>query len=348
MKSKKTILLTLAPLLLLPLAALQAEVPMRGDDPAQTGVFTINLSDIRVRDPFILAEDGTYYLYAQGGNRARKDSADLGIEVYRSRDLVHWSEPKQVFARPKEGFWGKPPIWAPEVHKLDGAYFLFATMAGRAGGRGTQILRSESPEGPFVVLGEQANTPPEQRCLDGTPWIDPDGTHWMIYCHEWQQIRDGGMLAVKMSKDWSTRLGEPITLFHASQAPWVRPHPKPDTYVTDGPFLHRMKNGKLLMIWSSFVKGHGYGVGQAISKSGSVAGPWMHLEKPLVGGGGEDGGHSMIFRDFSGELLLAFHQPNGGSLERPKIYRLKEENDALVLNGALLPTTPLPSSRPNP
>jgi hypothetical protein len=210
-------------------------------------------------------------------------------------------------------------------------------MAGRAGGRGTQILRSESPEGPFVVLGEQANTPPEQRCLDGTPWIDPDGTHWMIYCHEWQQIRDGGMLAVKMSKDWSTRLGEPITLFHASQAPWVRPHPKPDTYVTDGPFLHRMKNGKLLMIWSSFVKGHGYGVGQAISKSGSVAGPWMHLEKPLVGGGGEDGGHSMIFRDFSGELLLAFHQPNGGSLERPKIYCLKEENDALVLNGIITP-----------
>jgi hypothetical protein len=70
---KKTLLLTLAALLLSPLAALQAEVPMRGDDPAQTGVFTINLSDIRVRDPFILAEDGTYYLYAQGGNRARKE-----------------------------------------------------------------------------------------------------------------------------------------------------------------------------------------------------------------------------------------------------------------------------------
>ena len=39
---------TLAALLLAPLAALQAEVPMRGDDPAQKGVFTINLSD---KDP---------------------------------------------------------------------------------------------------------------------------------------------------------------------------------------------------------------------------------------------------------------------------------------------------------
>jgi len=77
----------------------------------------------------------------------------------------------------------------------------------------------------------------------------------MIYCHSWEQIGDGGMLAVKMSKDWSARIGDPITLFHASQAPWVRPHPKPDTFVTDGPFLHWMKNGKLVMIWSSFVKG---------------------------------------------------------------------------------------------
>jgi alpha-L-fucosidase 2 len=39
---------TLAALLLAPLSALQAEVPMRGDDPAQTGDFTINLSD---KDP---------------------------------------------------------------------------------------------------------------------------------------------------------------------------------------------------------------------------------------------------------------------------------------------------------
>jgi beta-xylosidase len=304
---------------------------------AGSGEFPLKLEDIRVRDPFILAEGGIYYLYAQGGNRARNDAADLGIEVYRSRDLVHWSQPKQVFARPKEGFWGNPPIWAPEVHKLDGAYFIFATMAGRAGGRGTQILRAQSPEGPFLMAGDQANTPPEQRCLDGTPWIDPDGTHWMIYCHEWEQIRDGGMLAVKMSKDWATRLGEPITLFHASQAPWVRPYPKPDTYVTDGPFLHRMKNGKLVMIWSSFVKGHGYGLGQAISESGTVAGPWRHMEKPLVGGTGEDGGHAMILRDFSGELLLVFHQPNGGDAERAKIYRLKEDGDLLVLNGLWTP-----------
>jgi arabinan endo-1,5-alpha-L-arabinosidase len=294
---------------------------------------------MRVRDPFIVAdrESQTYYLYVQGGNRRNQDNADFGIEAYCSKDLVHWSEPKEVFERPKKGFWGSPPIWAIEVHKFDGAWFMFATFVGRSGGRGAQILRADKPDGPFVVLGDQANTPPEQQCLDGTPWIDADGTHWMIYCHEWVQIKDGGMLAVRMKDDWTARIGEPITLFHASQGPWVRPVSNAVNFVTDGPFLHRMKNGTLVMIWSSFVKGHGYGVGQAISKSGTVAGPWRHVEKPLVGGAGEDGGHSMILHDFSSELLLVFHQPNGGSLERPKIYRLKEENDILVLNGAWSP-----------
>jgi alpha-L-rhamnosidase len=305
------------------------------DGTPSAGQFPLRLSDIRVRDPFILAdgETRTYYLYAQGGNRRNQDDADHGVDVYRSRDLVNWSEPKVVFERPKDGFWGKPAIWAPEVHKLDGAYYMFATFKGRAGGMGSQILRAGSPEGPFLVLGEQASTPPEQGCLDATPWVGADGAHWMVYCHEWCQIKDGGILAVKMKNDWSARIGEPVTLFHASQAPWVRAY-SPGNFVTDGPFLYRMKNGTLVMIWSSFVKGHGYGMGQAISESGTVAGPWRHVEQPLFGGQGEDGGHAMILRDFSGDLLLVLHQPNGDLRERVQIYRIKEKNDRLVLDGA--------------
>ena len=65
-------------------ALLHAETPANA--PAE---FPLTLADIRVRDPFILPEGGMYYLYAQGGNRALSDNADLGVEVYRSRDLVH-------------------------------------------------------------------------------------------------------------------------------------------------------------------------------------------------------------------------------------------------------------------
>jgi acetyl esterase/lipase/GH43 family beta-xylosidase len=306
------------------------------------GEYPLSLAEIRVRDPFILAdqESKTYYLYAQGGNRALNDDADLGVEVYRSRDLLRWSAPKTVFKRPKKGFWGNQSIWAPEVHEFDGVYYMFASIGGRAGGRGTQILRAASPEGPFVIVGQHANTPPEQYALDGTPWIDDDGSHWMVYAHGWNQIKDGAMLALRMSKDWSSRIGEPITLFHGSQGPWVHAYPKDDTYVNEGAFLHRMKNGTLVMIWSSFVSANGkkgYAIGQAVSESGTVAGPWQHAETPLFGGQAEDGGHAMILRDFSGDLLLVFHQPNIDpddlKLERAQIFRVKESGNKLVMDG---------------
>jgi len=62
---------------------------------------------MRIRDPFILPDQGAYYLYSQGVNFKKDDNADIGVEVYRSQGLVHWSEPLQVFARPKEVFLGQ-------------------------------------------------------------------------------------------------------------------------------------------------------------------------------------------------------------------------------------------------
>ncbi len=299
---------------------------------------SLKLSDIRVRDPFILADSSskTYYLYAQGGNKSGNDNADLGVMAYRSKDLVHWSGPERVFERPKSGFWGNPPIWAPEVHKLGDAYYMFATFFGRSGGLGTQILRSASPNGPFQILGPDANTPAEWEGLDGSPCIDPDGTRWLVFCHAWSQIKDGTVCAVRMNKDWTARLGESIVLFRASEAPWVRAFRRADEFVTDGPFLYRTKNRKLLMIWSSFRKGGNYALGQAESESGTVKGPWKHSKDLLFG---DDGGHGMIFKAFTGELVLVLHQPNGGNKERAKFFKISETDDRLKVDGPWDPET---------
>ncbi len=47
------------------------------------------VQDIRIRDPFIYpdAKAGTYYRYAQSGNR--RHSNFLGVEAYTSKDLIH-------------------------------------------------------------------------------------------------------------------------------------------------------------------------------------------------------------------------------------------------------------------
>jgi hypothetical protein len=207
---------------------------------------------------------------------------------------------------------------------------MFVSFPGRQAGRGTQILKAQRPEGPFVIAGEGANTPPDQRALDGTPWVDSEGANWLVYCNEWCQVGDGTVRAVRMSKDWMTRQGESLLLFKASEAPWVGPY-SDKKYVTDGPYLYRTRGGrdhksKLLMIWSSFNKGRDYAVGVAESQSGNVEGPWIQSREPLFPA---NGGHGMIFRDFSGTLRLVLHQPNQSPNERAKLLKLKEDEGRL-------------------
>ncbi|MCL4787312.1 MAG: family 43 glycosylhydrolase [Verrucomicrobia bacterium] len=190
--------------------------------------FPLKLADIRVRDPFIYADarTQTYLLYAQTGNRRENPQPGLGVDVYRSKDLENWSLPTLAFRRP-EGFWGGEEIWAPEVHRVGDSFYLFVTFNGRECGHGTQILRADSPEGPFSLFSADACTPPQQTCLDGTPWVDADGTNWLVYCHEWVQVGDGRMLAVRMKPDWSARGRTDLTLHGVASGVGNAPHQQP-------------------------------------------------------------------------------------------------------------------------
>ena len=97
-------------------------------------------------------------------------------------------------------------------------------------------------------------------------------------------------------------------------------------YVTDGPFLHRAADGRLLMLWSSFGDS-GYALGVATSESGRVRGPWRQAEHALFP---EDGGHGMVFRALDGTLYLTVHQPNDTPNERARLIPLRETADGLA------------------
>ena len=300
------------------------------------------LTDIRIRDPFILADKSTqtYYMYAQMDNRLEKKDSRKGVEVYISKALKRWEGPYPVFVIP-EGFWADQMVWAPELHHYKGKYYLFVTFTAKEPlkavpnrpplvKRGTQILISDSPKGPFRPFDNRAHTPSDWMALDGTLWVE-DGIPWMVFCHEWVQITDGTMELIRLKKDLSDVHGHPVTLFGATAAPWVRNLKdvggKHDGYVTDGPFLYRTGNGRLLMIWSSFGVHH-YAVGMAVSTSGKINGPWKQVEKPLFEA---NGGHGMIFKTFDDRLMLVLHQPNSSPKERARLFELEDTGDSLRL-----------------
>jgi hypothetical protein len=288
------------------------------------------LADIQIRDPFVVPHlpTRTYHLFGT----TDKDcwTTGVGFDTYWSRDLVTWHGPTQVFAL-GGSFWATVNCWAPEVHPWRDRWYMLASFKGPAACRGTQVLVADHLAGPFVPLHPEPVTPCKWECLDGTLHVDDAGQPWLVYCHEWCQVGDGRIVAQRLADDFSKVIGDPVVLFRASQAPWVRSFRMDRVaMVTDGPFVHRMGDGQLVMIWSSY-DARGYALGQAISENGQITGPWRHDPTPIISGA-QDGGHGMVFRTFEGDLRLAIHRPNVTPKERAVFLGVEETTDGLRLS----------------
>lgn len=302
----------------------------------------LKLADIRMRDVCILPDPSTqtyYAITAMVGPRPATPQAPR-VEVLASKNLVDWSGPTTVF-EVSPGFWGDTPIrgiWAPEMHRYRDRYYLFITidtteLLGEQWRqwlprvkRGSQVLVGDSPMGPFKPFAPCATLPADMMTLDGTLFIE-NGVPYMVYCHEWVQIKDGTVEAIELSSDLSTTVGEPFRLFHGSDAPWVRKSEEHGCYVTDGPSFHRSSSGKLFMIWTGFIAGS-YTTGLAISDNGTLRGPWRQQREALYT---DDGGHGWLFHRFDGQLMLILHSPNTAGLERAKLFEMEDTGETLKI-----------------
>lgn len=289
----------------------------------------LNNTDIHIRDPFVLPiiEEHQYYLYGTTGADAWTNSAQ-GVDFYTSSNLQDWDGPFPAF-RPPAGFWADRNFWAPEVHAYRGRYYMFVSFKAEDKCRGTQILSADNPQGPFLPISDGPVTPHDWESLDGTLFVDENDQPWIVFCHEWVQVGDGEVCALRLSDDLKSAVGEPHLLFRASEAVWAQELNSKGRkgYVTDGSWLHRLANGDLIMLWSSFGTG-GYTVGVAKSMSGEILGPWQQLSEPLYAG---DGGHCMVFRNFDGQMLLTYHRPNASPDERPEFVPLRNSGSSLEI-----------------
>ena len=272
-------------------------------------------NEINIRDPFVLNENGTFFLY---GTRAKNFGCKVGgFDVYVSTDLENWSEPIECFDSEKYNM-NNEVNWAPEVHKYNEKYYMLATFTMNNGNRGTYVLISDSPEGPFVPHSESAVTPKEWMSLDGTLYISRNNKPYIVFCHEHVQILDGTICYARLSDDLKRIEGEIVTLFSASSPEWADEFNPEKHFVTDGPFLYRTKDDALIMIWSTFIE-HKYAECMVKFKDGEISTEFEHLE-PLIK---NDGGHGMIFKK-DDELYLTYHTPNQTLCERPAFKKLKD------------------------
>lgn len=278
----------------------------------------ITRSEINIRDPFVLVHEGKYYLYGTRGWECWGNGT--GLDVYVSADLEHFEDPVEVFTPPK-GFWADKNFWAPEVHEYEGAFYMFVSFKADGVCRGTQILKADSPMGPFLIHSDGPVTPRDWECLDGSFYFEKKtGKPYIVFCHEWVQITDGTVCALELTKDLKETVGEPMELFHASEAPWIVDI-RNGNYVTDGSFIYRDDDDEITMLWSSFGK-EGYTLAMAKSESNTIDGKWRQVPDLLFS---KDGGHGMLFKNLQGKLMGTLHSPNINGEERPYFFEVDRD-----------------------
>lgn len=274
----------------------------------------------KLRDPCVVLENGTYYMYGTGWQCWKNSTGKLDSG---------WEYLGRVVNVPEKA---KDNFWAPEVHKYKGAFYMFTTyLSSETGRRGCTVMKSDTPDGPFCEISDGHTTPADWDCIDGTFYVDESGQPWMIFVHEWVSMPDkvGTMAAAKLSQDLTHFISEPVELFRADDADWAK------FGVTDGCWMYRCADGQLLMLWSNWDNG-GYAVGVARSASGSVTGPWTHDSELLYSKnmtGEYDGGHGMLFTSPDGKMYLSIHSPNApveNRQEMPVFIPVKEEKGTLV------------------
>jgi GH43 family beta-xylosidase len=101
-------------------------------------------------DPWVIKQNGTYYSV---------ESASGGIWVYRSNTLTR---PKQNGVRvwtPPDTGWNRTNVWAPELHFIDGQWYIYYT-AGRSGPpfiaqrAGVLAATTGDPQGTYADRGK--------------------------------------------------------------------------------------------------------------------------------------------------------------------------------------------------
>jgi len=288
----------------------------------------MKIDQVKIRDPYILLYDDRYYMY---GTRSEScwGMAD-GFDCFISDDLENWNGPVVIFKKP-EGFFADRCYWAPECYHYNGCFYLVTTFGGNHVKKGIYILKANQPTGPFSLFSQRI-TPADWACIDGTIYFEEEYPY-LVFSRSFEDNPDGEMCMMRLSDDFSNAEGGSERLFSAAAVPWAKPVPfikeemgiDGDVFFTDGPSLIRHPDGSLCMAWSSWGT-NGYAVGQAISKSGRIIGPWQQDRLPIFS---ENGGHGMFFTAKDGQTYFTLHYPNDKYAERPLLKKVVFEDDGI-------------------
>lgn len=271
------------------------------------------LFDFPVRDTSIcVGPDGTYYLTGTTGHPTWWKTND-GVRVWKSKELKRWDFLGLVWSIEEHGTWqkkfvdGKRAVWAPEIHYINGTFWIPYCMNYL----GTGLLKSTTgkAEGPYIDVKKDGPLTGE---IDASLFQDDDGKVYFVY--------QNGKIA-RMKDDMSGLAEKPRLL-------------KPSNHKHvgfEGAFITKM-GAKYLLVCAEFNKRGNSGTYDCmIASSDKLLGPYgeRYLAIP-------HGGHNMLFEDREGNWYSTFfgaakrHDKTAPFNERPAILRIETDENGRV------------------
>lgn len=251
-------------------------------------------NQLLLADPFILEEDGWYYIYGT--------HSPNGIVVYRSQDLKSWSDlcgnAEEGLALHKDDVWGDKWFWAPEVYRIGNKYLMTYSCQEHI-----CYAESDSPCGPFVQKTQKPYLP-QEKGIDSSIFIDDNGKPYMF----WVRFTNGNAIWVaEMSDDLSqVKIETARHIMDAKEGSWEHQEGR----VVEGPMVIKHKGKYYLTYSGNDYRSQDYAVGFAVAEK--PMGPYERYEgNPILHRhmGYYGTGHHALFRKADGYYMV-YHAHN--------------------------------------
>lgn len=249
---------------------------------------------LRMADPTIFFDKGTYYLYGTG-------SRD-GFLVYTSTDLKNWSGPagkSNGHALLKGESFGTSGFWAPQIFKYNGKYYMAYTANEKIA-----IAESDDPLGPFKQK-VQKNISGVNRQIDPYIFKDSDGRLYLYHV----RVDSGNRIFVARLQDDLSDI-DLTTAVECIKA--VKPWENTDNAkwpVAEGPTVVKHDRLYYLFYSANDFRNINYAVGYATSES--PFGPWKkYTGSPIISRKNTSyngTGHGDLFTGADGKLYYVLH-----------------------------------------
>jgi arabinan endo-1,5-alpha-L-arabinosidase len=245
------------------------------------------LTDVRIHDPVLIREAGTYYLFGTG----------RGVAAWSSKDLRGWKKEPPVFETPPAwtskvvpDFQGR--FWAPDISRHDGTYYLYYCVS--AGGKITSAigvatnntLDRHSREYRWVDHGMVLQSIPYRdlwNAIDPQLIVAHDGTPWLAFGSFW-----AGLKLVKLAPD-RVHLAEPQEwrALAKRERSVLIDDTEPEPASIEAPFIFRRGDFYYLFVsWDHCCRGVNSDYKVVVGRARDITGPYVDANEERMDKGG--------------------------------------------------------------